>query len=247
MAYRIEPLAMPAKDEGIGADARFLVRWVLLGLAAGAVGGAIAGGIGGRLAMFVLRLTSPDAVRGVTSDDGFTIGRFTTSTFALVVLTALLGSGVGLAYVAVRGFLPAKARVPLWAGTGAIVGGAMLVHSDGVDFTVLEPAWLACLLFVVVPASGAWLIAHFVERWSRWWWLRRGRTRALGVVGLLGLLSPLTVVLAPVVAAVTAAGRLDVVRDGAHARWGRVLCWTGMAVVVGFGARDLVGELRVLL
>lgn len=247
MAHRIEPLAMPAPDEGAVADARFLVRWILLGLAAGAVGGALGGGIGGRLAMFVLRLTSPDAVRDITSDDGFEIGRLTATTFTLVLLTALLGSGVGLAYVAVRGFLPRKARVPAWTGTGAIVGGALLVHDDGVDFTLLEPTWLACLLFVLVPASGAWLIAHFVERWSRWWWVRRGRTRAVGAIGLFGLLSPLTVVLVAAVATLMVAGRVRVVRDGTRARWGRALCWVGMVVVVAFGARDLVSDLRVLL
>ena len=37
--------------------------------------GVLVGGIVGRVAMLVLRLTSPDSVRGVESDDGFTIGR----------------------------------------------------------------------------------------------------------------------------------------------------------------------------
>lgn len=247
MAYRIEPLAMPAPDEGTGADARFLARWIVLGLAAGALGGALGGGVGGRLAMFVLRLTSPDGVRGVTSDDGFEIGRVSASTLSFVALTALVGSGVGLAFVAVRGFLPTKLRVPVWTATGAIGGGAVLVHHNGVDFTLLKPTWFACLLFVLVPAVGAGLIAIFVERWSRWWWVRRRPTRALGAVGMLGLLSPLTPALVAAFVALLLAGRIRVFRDGTHAWWGRALCWTGILVVVLVGARDLTTDLRVLL
>ncbi len=247
MAMRMEPLAMPALDEGTGADARFLARWMALGLAAGAVGGALGGGVGGRLAMFVLRLTSPDGVRGVISDDGFEIGRVSASTLTFVLLTTLMGSGVGLIYVAVRGFLPARLRVPVWSTTGAIVGGALLVHQDGVDFRLLEPTWLACLLFVLVPALGAGLIAAFVERWSRWWCVRRRPTRALGAVGLLGLISPLTLAAVAAFAAVMVAGRIGPIRNGTHAWWGRALCWAGMLAVVALGARDLSTDLRVLL
>ena len=247
MAQVVDPLAMPAPGDGVAADARFLARWIVLALAAGAIGGALGGGVGGRVAMFVLRLTSPDRARGVISDDGFEIGRFTATTVTLVLLTAVLGSGVGLAYTAVRGFLPARWRVPLWAGTGAVVGGAMLVHPDGVDFTLLEPTWLACLLFVVVPALGAGLIAWFVERWSTWWCVDRRRTRAVGAIGVIALVSPLTLALAPAFAAILAAGRLGVVRSGARALWGRALCWIGMVSVLAIGARDLLDDLRALL
>jgi hypothetical protein len=241
------PLAMPAADEGVAADARFLARWILLGSSAGAVVGALVGGVGGRIAMFVLRLTSPEAVRGMKSDDGFVIGRFTTATLALVVLAGLLGSAVGLVYVAVRGFVPQSARVPVWTVTGAIVGGALLVHDDGVDFTRLEPAWLACTLFMAVPALGAWSIAWCVERWSDWWWRARGRTGAIAVPGVAAMFSPVTLLLALTVAGLLVVGRVRVVREGAHAQWGRALCHVGIAVVLVLGARDLIGSLRVLL
>ena len=42
---------------------------------AGITTGTVVAGFGSRLSMYVLRLTSPESVRGVTSDDGFTIGR----------------------------------------------------------------------------------------------------------------------------------------------------------------------------
>lgn len=37
--------------------------------------GVLVVGIGSRLAMLLLRVTSPDSVVGITSDDGFIIGR----------------------------------------------------------------------------------------------------------------------------------------------------------------------------
>jgi len=55
-------------------DAAAVAWWVLVGAASGAIAGALVGGIGGRLAMLLLRLTSPDAVTGMISDDGFEIG-----------------------------------------------------------------------------------------------------------------------------------------------------------------------------
>jgi hypothetical protein len=62
-------------------DARRVAWRVLVGAAAGAIAGLVVGGIGGRLAMLLLRLTSPDVAIGLVSDDGFEIGVVTTSTF----------------------------------------------------------------------------------------------------------------------------------------------------------------------
>ena len=59
-------------------DARAVAWWVLVGVAAGAIAGLLVGGIGGRLAMLLLRLTSPDSVIGMRSDDNFEIGVLTT-------------------------------------------------------------------------------------------------------------------------------------------------------------------------
>ena len=53
-----------------------LVRVVSATIVIGAGSGAVIGGLGGRLAMRILFLTSGDGVKGLTSDDGFEIGRF---------------------------------------------------------------------------------------------------------------------------------------------------------------------------
>lgn len=50
-------------------------------LLVGLVTGLLIGGVGGRLAMFLLRLTSSESLHGVETDDGFIIGSLTSDTF----------------------------------------------------------------------------------------------------------------------------------------------------------------------
>ena len=61
------------------------------GVSSGFITGLLIGGVGGRLAMFLLRLTSDPALRGRQTDDGFTIGVFSTETLFLLGVTAGLG------------------------------------------------------------------------------------------------------------------------------------------------------------
>jgi hypothetical protein len=152
--------------------------WVLV--VAGIPTGVLVAGLGSRMAMLVLRLTSPDSVVGVTSDDGFEIGRVTLGgTYNLLIL----GAGVGVigagAYRAVRPWLLGPVwfrRLTVAAGSGAVVG-SMLIHADGIDFRTLKPMWLAVGLFVALPAVFGAVIGIVVDRvsaiavpsgWRRW-------------------------------------------------------------------------------
>jgi len=47
----------------------------------------------------------------------------------------------------------------------AVVVGEQLVHVDGVDFTLLEPAWLAIALFMLIPGVYCALLTVLAERW----------------------------------------------------------------------------------
>jgi hypothetical protein len=163
---------------GLEPVVRLLAATVLIGAATGAV----IGGIGGRLAMRVLFLTSDSTVKGVTSDDGFEIGRFTLSdTAGLVVLTAVIGVVAALLYLVARPFLAplGSAVVPAMAAFYGVLGGAMMVHRDGIDFKVLKPAALAIALFVAICAAFGALSARLVNSaateggWPqrRSWWL----------------------------------------------------------------------------
>ena len=142
--------------------------WVLM--VAGIPTGVLVAGVGSRLAMLVLRLTSPDEVVGVTSDDGFEIGRFTLGgTYNLLVLGATFGVIGAAAYRAVAPWLLGPSwfrRLTVAAGTGAVVG-SMLIHPGGIDFRVLKPTWLAVSLFVALPALFGAVIGVVVDRVDR--------------------------------------------------------------------------------
>ena len=153
--------------------------WVLI--VAGISVGVLVTGVAGRMAMLILRLTSPDHVRGVVSDDGFEIGRFTLSgTYNLM----MVGAGIGLIGACLYTWVAPWLIGPVWfrrattaVACGAVVGST-LVKNDGVDFNVLEPAWLAVALFVAIPALFGWFIGVAVDRArvvvhrprGRWWW-----------------------------------------------------------------------------
>jgi hypothetical protein len=177
---------------------------------AGLVSGVAIGGVGGRLAMFVLRVTSSDAVRGLESDDGFVIGRVSAETLFLLLFTGVLGVLGSLAYLAVRGWIPAGSRAA-WTGVfGAAFGGSGVVHPDGIDFVLLQPLWLAIALFVALPALYGVAMSLLVERG-----LRRadegrgGRLWFLGLVPLLalGLFGPTGIALLALIAGAWWLGR----------------------------------------
>ena len=161
---------------------RALARLVSATIIIGALTGAVVGGLGGRLAMRILFLTSGDRVKGLTSDDGFTIGRFTLrDTIGLVIVTAFLGIVAALLLLAARPFVVrfGAFATPAMAGFYGVVGGALIVDPDGVDFSVLEPALLAIALFVLIFVAFGALVSHFVsaaaaeDSWAqRWtWWV----------------------------------------------------------------------------
>jgi hypothetical protein len=129
--------------------------------------GLLAIGLGGRLAMFLLRLTSPPDVIGVTSDDGFEIGRFTLAgTYNLMNVGVAVGLIGALACAVVSPWLvgPAWLRVTTVGLTAGALVGSLILHADGVDFTRLQPRWLAVLLFLALPALVGALLLVLVDR-----------------------------------------------------------------------------------
>lgn len=157
------------RSESWGASAERAARRLAAITLAGALLGAVVGGVVGRLTMMLLAVLNPQAT-GVLSDDGFSIGQFTLDG-SLQLLGAstqfgLIGAAV---YAAVRGLMtgPRWFQVLSVSAGPAVVVGALLVHADGVDFTVLQPAWLSIALFVAIPAVYAGLLTVVAERWLR--------------------------------------------------------------------------------
>jgi hypothetical protein len=177
-------------------DLTAAVRPVAATAVAGSLTGAVIGGIGGRLAMFVLRLTSDPALRGLNTDDDFTIGTFSGATLFLVIFTTVLGIIGGLAYLVVRGWLPQRGRPWLFGALTGIVGGATVLRPGGIDFTLLEPLGLAVAMFIALPAAYGVAVSVLAERFlardsafarSRAWIAGLVLLLPLGLFGVAGL------------------------------------------------------------
>ncbi len=224
-------------------------RYLRILVVAGVPVGVVVGGIGSRLAMLALRLTSPDRVIGVQSDDDFTIGEFTAGgTYNLLLLGAAVGVLGAFVYLAVRPWLigPAWFRYgTVSAACGAVVG-SMLLHADGIDFRLLEPAWFAMALFIALPAAFGLAVGPAVE-WAEQRPVPSGRRQALAPIVLVAMfpfvLFPLVFVAAGLVAytaVVSAIRELDVRVPSAVANAIRGL-WLFVAVL---GLVALVSDIR---
>jgi hypothetical protein len=156
------------------------------GVTGGFVTGLLIGGVGGRLAMFVLRLTSDPALHGAKTDDGFTIGVFSAETLFLLGVTAGLGILGGLLYLIVRGWIPERRRVAVMTVFFGLVGGGSLLRPHGIDFTELSPLPLAVAMFVAIPVAYGAAMPWLTERMLREGSVMRRRPWAW-IAGLLPL------------------------------------------------------------
>ena len=186
-------------------------RRIGLGVLAGALGGLVVGGIGGRLFMFVLAEMNPEDA-GLLTDDGFAMGQFTLSgTLNLIGLTTVIGVIGGLLFVALRGlrFGPDWFRVLSMPVGATIVVGSVMVHSDGVDFSLLQPWWLAVAMTLAVPFLYTLMMSALVDRWiddgqSVWSrlpvavpWIARAAFVALIAIALVDLVSTIDTIANP--------------------------------------------------
>ena len=166
----------------MAADPPASARRVSAGIVGGLATGALIGGVGGRLAMFVLRLTSDPSLHGLQTDDGFTIGRFSAETLFLVLATAALGVLGGVVYLAVRPWLPER-----WRAAPQVCSADRRwrpVHrSSRRRLPAPRTLPLAIAMFVALPAIYGVAMSLLVER------LLRSEARAGGSWGwLFGLL-----------------------------------------------------------
>ncbi|MGH2607933.1 MAG: hypothetical protein ACRDHF_02485 [Tepidiformaceae bacterium] len=241
-------------DAGPGARAAreeffHFAQWAILGAAAGGLAGLTIGGVGGRLAMLVLRLTSPDAVTGVESDDGFEIGQFTLAgTFSLLIATMLFGNIVGLFIVLARAFMPWQWVIWAWGLVGAVVGGSLIVHDGGVDFELLEPAWLAVVLFVALPAVAVLAMAWLARWFETWWWERRRRMAVLSLAAFpMVVFVPIVIAVAVAAAAWTWASRSPALRSLPSHNGVQILATCVFGAVIAVGGYALLLDIRAVL
>jgi hypothetical protein len=244
-----EPVAPAGTTAGVRRRAGAAGRRVLPDLAAGALAGLLVGGVGGRAAMLVLRLTSPDGVRGLESDDGFTIGRFGTATAFLLLLCAVLGALAGLFLVVIRPLLPRRGGPAAYGVFGGVVGGAAILHDDGIDFALLRPRELAVVLFVAIPGLGAWAIAVLADRWRAAWpgWSTRRRVAALVPAAPWAALVTVSIPTLAATVAVDGLRQVRVLRRAPVRRAALVVGRIGLLLAAGLGARALVRDVPGIL
>jgi hypothetical protein len=233
----------------IGADVKMLARAISLGASAGGLAGLIIGGIGGRLAMLLLRFTTDGSIRGIESDDGFTMGRFDlSSTISLLVVCTVLGSIGGLIVVFGKPFFARSYAMVGWPIAAGAIVGATIIKADGVDFTLLGPKELAIAMFVAIPALGAFAITWLCYQWDSWWWSDVRRTLVAAVPGLPALIFfPLGIVVAIVAVAWLAALRIDGIRALPEMRVIRALAILVFAVLTGLGLMSLNNDISEIL
>lgn len=181
-------------------DAAVAVRRLAAVTVAGALAGVVVGGIGGRLAMLLIARLNPQAT-GRISDDGFRMGQFTPSgTLNLLLAGFFLGLLAAFFYALLRHLMVGPVwfrRLSISLGP-AVVVGALLVHTDGVDFTLLQPAALSIALFVALPGLAVLVLTTLAERWLEpdAWPARAPLWAVLPLVLLWGPALPLAVGLA---------------------------------------------------
>ena len=192
---------MPAMERLTLQDLREPGATLGAGVSAGFLAGVLIGGVGGRLAMLALRLTSDPSLNGVSTDDGFTIGRVSLQTLFLLGVTAGLGMAGGLFYLVVRRWIPSPLAHPtddavLRVGRGrrahrpercrlhaalaaAARGGAFrrdprgLRRDDAVDRRTPAPRGLDPANGDAGPGSWAWCRSCSRTSWAPWsYWLR---------------------------------------------------------------------------
>lgn len=220
-------------------------RWLSTGVVGGVISGALVGGVGGRLAMLLLRLTSDDSLHGVETDDGFVIGQISTATLFLVLFTIVLGVLGALFYLAVRAWLPARARALLAGVFGGAVGGALIIKTDGIDFRLLEPLPLAIALFIALPAAYGVVMSLLVERRLRdTATIERSRLWALGLIPLIaiGLLGPTGLAVLLLIAATWVVHRKA--PELASLWRSPIVVWIGRAALLAVTAVALVALVR---
>lgn len=213
-----------------------------VGLGAGALVGYVFAGPLARVLMLVLRLTSPPSVRGVTSDDGFTIGVVSFDSLQLLLVCGTLSAFAGVVYACVRWAIPARrVRLALWTVLCAATGGASLVHTDGLDFTLLEPTALAVGGFVALPAVTGLLVALLVDRFTS---VPPARNRTTVAILAPGILAP------PAIVAAAVAGVLMVIATRIPGTAVRRATGVGVAavslVLIAVAGVDLARDLEVL-
>lgn len=229
-----------------GAATRHVVRQVAAGVLAGLVGGFLVGGVGGRIAMRVVALQTT-RFQGLTTDDGARTGEISLGgTAVLISFVTLVGVLGALVYVAVRPLLPRHRRPWVWSAVTGIVGASMVVHSDGVDYTLLGSRWVSVAMFSGLCVAYGAVTAAVAERLLRPGGLVERTSPSRLAASFVVLLPGLVIVPVALASAVAVAARATGLPPRA---WRPPVALLGRALIVLAvlaASADLMGTMRDL-
>ena len=176
------------------------------------------------------------------------MGQFTLSGSLQLAGSGLQFGVIGVFfYLALRGLMvgPGWLRLLSISLGPAVVIGAIIVHTDGVDFNLLEPVWLAAVLFIGVPGAYCALLHVMAVRALR---SERPLPRPLLVLGLLPWipLLPLTLLLLGGFLALRALRRSGPGRAFLAQAWPGWVLRGALAALFLVSVVDLVSDVQLL-
>ncbi len=144
------------------------VRTIGIAVLAGFVVGALTLGGGGRIAMRVAAALSGPELQGATTENLETVGSISLSgTLSLIMTGGLVGIALGLAYLAIRGALPADGW-KRWGTSGlvffAICGFVALEGGNVADYERFGIAGINICLFTLLPFLFGLLMGPVFDR-----------------------------------------------------------------------------------
>jgi hypothetical protein len=173
-------------------------RPTLRGLAAiflaGGIAGFAVGGLGSRVAMRIAALAAGGQARGLITEAGATVGRFTAEgTLFLLVFAGIGATVIGTAfYLVTRPWLPSgrQVRAIAFGMLELVVFGSALLDASNADFTILGHPLLNVVLFASLFVLHGFALVmllepsgRFVSRLSRARW----RARLVGLAAIVAL------------------------------------------------------------
>jgi hypothetical protein len=236
-----------ARQLPLGLVVRHYLWYVTVALTAGVTAGILAAGAGGRLVMRLLAVTAGPDAQGQITEANEIVGRISVGG----TVGFFLFNGIPIGVVAAAAYLLLRRWLPSGRAGGLTLGALLLIvvgtrvdplRANNPDFSLVGPAWVAVVAFLVLGLFQGMVVAALAGRYSRALPLVASRPRVIAAYAPLLLLIPLFLVIPVIIAAGLVAVAVSQIRP-VVALWrdrrvvtvGRVaLAAVGLAALPGF-------------
>jgi hypothetical protein len=241
-----------ARQLPVGLVVRHYVWYVTVALTTGVTAGILGAGAGGRLVMRLLAVTAGPAAQGQITEANEIVGRI--SVGGTVGFFLFTGIPIGLAAAAV--YLLLRRWLPNGRAGGLALGALLLImvgtridplRANNPDFSLVGPAWVAVVAFLVLGLFQGMVVAALAGRYSRALPLVASRPRVIAAYAPLLLLIPLFPVIPVIIAAGLVAVVVSQIRPVVAAWRDRRVVTAGRVAVAAVGLIALPGFVSALV